>query len=68
MTSPFVPPYLARRVRVAVIFEREISDAQRAGHEWVAAQPLQLRDEVLAALDPEISNGGDAHDEKSNRG
>lgn len=57
MTSPIVPPYLVVRARVAVIFEREISEAERAGSEWAAAQLLALRDEVLAVLD-QLEGGG----------
>ena len=50
MTLPIVPDYLAYRARVGVIFDREIADAQHAGDDWAAAQLLELRGEVLAAL------------------
>ena len=57
-----VPPYMAARARVGVIFAREIAEAQRHGHEWVAAQLLNLRDEVLAAIDPETVGGDESRD------
>jgi hypothetical protein len=57
MTSPIVPPYLILRARVGVIFNREIAEAQRAGNYWAAAQLLNLRNEILAAIDPELEGG-----------
>ena len=60
MTAPIVPPYLARRARVTVIFEREIAEAEHGSNHYVAAALLQLRNEVLAALDPDITPGGDS--------
>ena len=57
MTAPIIPPYLVARARVGVIFDREIAAAQHAGADWAAAQLLELRDEVLAAIGPDIQGG-----------
>lgn len=57
MTAPIIPPYLVTRARVGVIFDREIAEAQHAGDEYVAAQLLQLRGEVLAAIGPDAEGG-----------
>lgn len=50
MTAPIIPPYLAARARVGVIFEREIALQVAAGDQLMAVALIQLRDEVLAAI------------------
>ena len=57
--SGIVPPYLQRRVRVALIFRRYMEDADWLGNSALYAVLEALSAEVLDALDPV---GGDAQD------
>lgn len=54
-----VPPYLVYRARVGVIFAHRIAQAQELKNSPLEAELEALRDEVLAALDPQPT-GGDA--------
>lgn len=56
MTTPIVPPYLALRARVGVIFAHYLQDAERAENSPLAAVLEGLRHEVLEAIGP-ISSG-----------
>ena len=58
MTQPFIPPYLARRARVAVIFARYQAEAEHWQDSVQLALLEALRVEILDALDP-TTGGGD---------
>ena len=60
MTLPIIPPYLAHRARVAVIFARYLADAEVRRNSPEMALLEALRVEILDALDPEL-HGGDSH-------
>jgi hypothetical protein len=60
VTLPIIPPYLARRARVAVIFARYTADAEHRENSPELALLEALRAEILDALDPEIHGGDDS--------
>lgn len=56
--SAIIPPYLAARARVAVIFARHIQHAEQEHDQAVVTLLEGLRGEVLAAIT--AAEGGDA--------
>ena len=56
--SDIVPEYVRRRVRVAAIFRHYMDDADWLGNSALYAVLEALSAEILDALDPEISGGG----------